>query len=181
MNTDANDISRLNGLRHNLFKRFVDENGIACSWGSGRCQDKEPSWCDYCCPEGIVAWIDQMYVYWEPTFPSSRSPAPSRLPGAFFEAANEMSPHFHWHGSGRHDNTPSTIQKVSKMRQLPGLPEWYWATENRFLFKLRSTVSTRCPACCGWISRLRRVSDALFRATRLTNHGSISEGDFRRE
>jgi hypothetical protein len=60
MHTDADDIPRQDALRHNLFQRFVNQNGIA-SQKRGRCRkDKQPSWRDDGGAEGIIAGIYEM-------------------------------------------------------------------------------------------------------------------------
>src|SRR3982074_1867724 len=57
MHTDADDISRHDGFRHNLLQRLIDENGISRSLRCSRCKNKQPSWRNDGRTKRIVAGI----------------------------------------------------------------------------------------------------------------------------
>ena len=68
VHADANNVARLNALRHNLFERFVYQDR-----GTGRCRrcrrkHEQPARCDNRCTKGIVTGIDQMNARKGPAF-----------------------------------------------------------------------------------------------------------------
>jgi hypothetical protein len=53
----------MNALRHNLLKRFIDEDGISGFARCGCSKDKQPPWSDDSGAEGVVAGINQMNAH----------------------------------------------------------------------------------------------------------------------
>ncbi len=60
MDADADNISRVNCVGHNLLERFIDKDGITDDRGCGGSKHKEPTGRDDRGAEGIVAGIDEM-------------------------------------------------------------------------------------------------------------------------
>jgi hypothetical protein len=60
VDADADDVAGLDGFGDDLFEGLVDEDGISCGRRRCCCKDEEPTWCDDCCPKGIVAGIYEM-------------------------------------------------------------------------------------------------------------------------
>src|ERR1700739_292104 len=60
MHADADNISGLDALGHNLLERFIDQDWGARGYRSCRGKHKQPTGCDDCCSKRIVAWVNQM-------------------------------------------------------------------------------------------------------------------------
>jgi hypothetical protein len=63
VHTDANDVSGLNALWHNLFQRLIDEDGITRLNGGGCGKHEQPSRRDDGRAKRIVAGVDQVNLH----------------------------------------------------------------------------------------------------------------------
>jgi hypothetical protein len=63
VNADADDISGLNALGHNLFQGFVDQNGIPNGKWRRCCEHKQPSGGNDGSTKGVVARIYEMNAH----------------------------------------------------------------------------------------------------------------------
>jgi hypothetical protein len=79
VDADADDVAGLDAFRDDLFKRLIDEDGVAGEFGCGGGEDKEPSGGDDRSSKRIVRGVYETYTHWGPTFPGASPEVSERV------------------------------------------------------------------------------------------------------